>query len=74
MTKINDAMLEKVTGGAGFVYEDMTPEDRELYETLRAKFLKTCADYGNGLLSMEEYFAAYRAWNAFVEEIGRKYG
>lgn len=74
MHKLNDELLEKVTGGAGFDYDAMSPEDRARYEELHEKYLQTCYDYGNHLVDQATFFAAHRAWNAFVEEMERKYG
>ena len=74
MHKLNDELLEKVTGGVGFDYDAMSPEDRARYEELHEQYLQTCYDYGNHLVDQATFFAAYEAWNAFVEGIERKYG
>ena len=52
----------------------MSPEDRARYEELHEQYLQICYDYGNHLVDQATFFAAYEAWNAFVEEIERKYG
>lgn len=47
MHKLNDELLEKVTGGVGFDYDAMSPEDRARYEELHKQYLQICYDYGN---------------------------
>ena len=74
MTRLNDEAMEKVSGGIGFDPNDMSLEDRAVFDAKHEQFLQTCYDYGNHLVDQATFFAAHRAWNAFVEEMERKYG
>ena len=58
----------------GFDPNDMSLEDRAVFDAKHEQFLQVCCDYGNHLVDQATFFAAYEAWNAFVEEIERKYG
>ena len=73
MKKMNDESLEMVTGGISFDVDDMSLEDRAVYDAKHEQFLKICCDHGRGRVDENTYLETRRSFNAFIEEMDRKY-
>ena len=74
MTKLNDEAMEKVSGGISFDPNDMSLEDRAVFDAKHEQFLQVCCDYGRGRVDQATYFETRKSWNAYVEGMERKYG